>query len=145
MRVLTILIVGFALFLLVPAVQADNYNQVVNDPLVQIHHDRTFPHHYPTCLLQVSPMILEIKDVNDKALADERALLAELVTAKEEIVAMRIVHRIEQLEYDRQIDVLRIQSRYARLDGRLDLEKKIKSLILEIMEQDLARVEGMVW
>ena len=138
MRFLTILTLGTMMCLLAPTALAD-------DPFVQIHHDRTFPQKYPSCLLQISPMILEIQVVNEKAFEDEKMLLAELADAQEEVEALRLVRRIEKLEYDRQVDVLKIQSRYARLDGRLDLEREIKGLIKEIRDQDLARADAVVW
>ncbi len=84
--------------------------------------------------LQLSPMYLEIQQVLDQAGETEQLLLAELAASTEDKEVERIIHRIERLEVDRTLIILKIQIRYARMDGRWDLERSLRARIIEILE-----------
>ena len=86
-----------------------------------------------------STYFLDIQKVNDQAEETEQALLAELQTITTEEDFSRIVNRLERLEVERELSVLRIQSRYAHGAGMLDLEMKIRSRILHILEVENSR------
>lgn len=84
--------------------------------------------------LKLSPMYLEIKKVLDQAGETEQLLLIELAAATEDREVERIIHRIERLEVDSTLIVLKIQARYARMEGRWDLERSIRARIVKILE-----------
>ena len=84
--------------------------------------------------LQLSPMYLEIQKVLDQAGETEQLLLAELAASTEDGEVERIIHRIERLEVDRTLIILKIQTRYARMEGRWDLERSLRARIMEILE-----------
>ena len=86
--------------------------------------------------LQLSPMYLEIQQVLDQANQTEQLLLKELATATEDEDVKRIIHRIERLEVDRTLVILKIQARYARLEGRWDVEYRLRDRIMEILENE---------
>lgn len=84
--------------------------------------------------LKLSPMYLEIKEVLDKAGETEQLLLKELAAATEDREVERIIHRIERLEVDSKLIILNIQIRYARMEGRWDLERNLRARIVKLME-----------
>ena len=84
--------------------------------------------------LTLSPMYLEIQEVLDQAGETEQLLLAELAASTEDKEVERIIHRIERLEVDRTLIILKIQIRYARMDGRWDLERSLRARVMEILE-----------
>ena len=84
--------------------------------------------------LKLSPMYLEIQQVLDQAGETEQLLLAELAASTEDKEVERIIHRIERLEVDRTLIILKIQTRYARMEGRWDLERILRARIMEILE-----------
>ena len=86
--------------------------------------------------LQLSPMYLEIQQVLDQAGETEKFLLKELAAAEQDEDVQRIIHRIERLEVDRTLAILRIQVRYARLEGRWNLEYRLRIRIMEILENE---------
>ena len=85
-------------------------------------------------LLQLSPMYVEIRDVIAAADQRETALLKQLAAAETDSQVEALIARIKNLAVERELDVLRIQARYARRDGRFELEKKIKARMVEVME-----------
>lgn len=86
--------------------------------------------------LQLSPMYGEIQQVLDQAGETEKLLLRELAAATEDEEVQRIIHRIERLEMDRMVSILKIQARYARLEGDWNLEYRLRTRIREILENE---------
>jgi len=86
--------------------------------------------------LQLSSMYMEIQLVLDQAGKAEQLLLTEMAAATEDEDVERIIHRIERLEMDRTLAVLKIQARYARLTGRWDVEYRLRTRIMEILENE---------
>lgn len=86
--------------------------------------------------LQLPPMYLEIKEVLDQAGETEKVLLRELAAAARDEDVQRIVRQIERLEMDRTLAILKIQARYARLEGAWNLEYRLRTRILEILENE---------
>ena len=85
-----------------------------------------------------SPYYRDIRKVNDQADETERRLLAELQFSTEEEDFSRIVCRLERLAVERELGVLKVQAKYARNAGMLDLEMKIRARILDVMEEEYA-------
>jgi hypothetical protein len=92
-------------------------------------------------VLKLSQMYVEIQEVLDQASVTEQLLLKELAAATEDDQSVRIIRRIERLEADRTLDILKIQARYARLQGRWDLEYQIRARILEVLDQEVYAVK----
>jgi len=86
--------------------------------------------------LQLSPIYVEIQQVLDQAGETEQFLLKELAAAEKDEDVERIIHRIERLEVDRKLGILKIQARYARLEGRWNLEYKLRTRIMEILANE---------
>jgi hypothetical protein len=97
---------------------------------------------YPPNLtaLQVSPMYLEIKQVLEEAALVEGGLLAELAAAADEDQCEAIIGRIENLDRQRDLQILRIQARYAEKAGRWRLEKQIRTRIAELEQETVLAV-----
>jgi hypothetical protein len=91
--------------------------------------------------LKLSPMYLEIQQVLDQAGQTEQLLLKELAAATEDEDAKRIIRRIERLDVDLSLAVLKIQVRYARLVGRWDLEYRLRCRIGEILDKQVYAVK----
>lgn len=85
-----------------------------------------------SALLQLSPMYVEIRDTLAVADAREKHLLAELAVATDDATAEAIVRELESLPLERVLSILRIQARYARQEGRLDLERRLRQRMLEL-------------
>ena len=83
--------------------------------------------------LKMSPMYLEIQEVLELTSASEQLLLKELAAATEDLEAERIIRRIERLETDQTLAILKIQARYARLEGRWSLEYRLRVRIQEVL------------
>ena len=67
----------------------------------------------------------------------EDELLDALLAATDEKQTDRLIQRLERLDTDRELALLKVQARYARLDRRFDLEKEIKGKILKILNTEL--------
>jgi hypothetical protein len=91
--------------------------------------------------LQLSPMYVEIQEVLDQAGKTEQLLFMELAAATEEEDVQRIIHRIERLEMDKTVAILKIQARYARLEGRWNLDYRLRTRIMEILENEVYAVK----
>ena len=85
-------------------------------------------------LLQLSPMYVEIRDALADSDTRENQLLVDLAAAEDEATAEAIVAQLEILPIDRALCVLRIQARYARLENRVDLERKIRLRMLALVD-----------
>jgi len=85
-------------------------------------------------MLRLSPMYVEIRDIIAAADEREAEMLKELAAAETDAQVEILVARIKNLAVDRELDVLRIQARYARLEGRFELEKKLKARMAEVLD-----------
>jgi len=88
-------------------------------------------------VLRLDPMTEEIEIIKKTMLAREDSLLTKLFEAKTEQQSNRVLQQINRLDMDRELAILRVQMRYARLDGRFDLEREIKGKIVSIVTADL--------
>ncbi|MCK9995050.1 MAG: hypothetical protein KAH56_02085 [Candidatus Krumholzibacteria bacterium] len=86
--------------------------------------------------LQLSSMYVEIQAVLNQADKTEQLLLKELAAATEDDDVDRIIHRIERLEVDRTLTILKIQVRYARSEERWDVVYRLRARIMEILENE---------
>lgn len=87
-------------------------------------------------VLRLSPMYVEIQQVLDQAGETEQLLLKELAVVTEDEDAKRIIRRIESLEVSRTLAILKIQARYARLEGRWDEEYRLRARIVAVLENE---------
>ena len=85
--------------------------------------------------LKVSPMYLEIRMVLEQSARLEKHLLEELAAATDELRCQFIISSIEQLDLERDLDILKIQAKYAHKAGRWELETRIRSRILDLEGQ----------
>lgn len=85
-----------------------------------------------SALLQLSPMYVEIRDTLAVTDAREKQLLAELAVVADDATAEAIVRELESMPLERVLSILRIQARYARQEGRLDLERRLRQRMLEL-------------
>ena len=139
MRTLFTLAVGFILLLAMTAsAEVPQNPQTVSNAVQNYLVDGGHSGH---AVLQLSPIYLEIQQILDTTKATEERLLEELAEATEEDDAARIIRRIERLEVDRDLSILKIQARYARLDGRWDLEYQLRARILEVLESEVYAVK----
>lgn len=83
-------------------------------------------------------MYLEIHRINEASATAESDLLARLAASQDETEVLRLVHRLQRLDTDRQIDVLKIRVRYARLEGRHELAFRLRQEVLQLMQKDTA-------
>ena len=86
--------------------------------------------------LQLSTMYVEIQAVLDQADKKEQLLLKELAAATEDEEVERIINRIDRLEMDSTLTILKIQVRYARSEGSWDIVYRLRSRITEILENE---------
>jgi hypothetical protein len=86
---------------------------------------------------ELTPMLAEIKAVLDSARAVEQELVAAHPEGAAEIPGSPLALRLAAHEKEIRLEVLRIQARYARLEGRTELENRILTSIAEI-ERPLA-------
>ncbi len=99
------------------------------------------PTHAHITVLRLDPMHMEIATIIKNMRVREDKLLNDLLTATDEEQSNRIIRRIERLDTDRELALLKVQARYARLDQRYDLEREIKGKILKILQNDLALLQ----
>ncbi len=89
-------------------------------------------------VLKIPPQYLEIHQVNEAAIEMESKLLARVASAQDDEVVAQLVRRLERLNTDREIDVLKIRIRYARLSGRFDLAIELRQEMLELIQKDIS-------
>jgi hypothetical protein len=88
--------------------------------------------------LQLSPMFLEIHAINEEMLATETELLADLAAATDEDEVGRLVHRLERLDRDRELAVLKVRIRSARIEGRFDEAFSLRKEMLQLLQKETA-------
>jgi hypothetical protein len=81
---------------------------------------------------ELTPMLAEIKAVLDSARVAERQLMADHPAGTAAIPGSPLANALAAHETTTQLKVLRIQARYARLEGRTELERRILTSIAEI-------------
>ena len=140
MRILHTIAITTALLLVVAAAGAANLPQQSSNSAA-FQDPARITRSPGVTVLKLSPMYVEIQEVLDQASATEQLLLKELAAATEDEQAMRIIRRIERLEADRTLAILKIQARYARLEGRWDLEYQLRARIMEILEKEVYAVK----
>ncbi len=137
MRTLITLMVVGILILAAGLAQAENFREGYDtkavyeprDPLLEARGLVT---------LQLSPMYMEIYEVNKASTETEHDLLVRVAACQDEEEVMQLVYRLERLDTDRQIAVLKIRVRYARLEGRHDQAFRLRSEMLELLQRETA-------
>jgi len=87
-------------------------------------------------LLKLSPMFLEIHAVIEEANKTEADLLAQLAVTEDNDTAVRLIQRLQRLDADRKIDVLRVELRYAQLAGNYSKIFRLRQDLLELMREN---------
>jgi len=87
--------------------------------------------------LKLDPLLVELSHVLKTMQAREDKLLTLLLEATSDQQVATVIRRIERLDTDRELALLKVQARFARLDGRFDLEREIKEKILKILNKEL--------
>lgn len=87
--------------------------------------------------LRLDPLLEEMEIILKDMRTREDELLNALLTATDEKQCDRIIQRLERLDTDRELALLKVQARYARMDHRFELEKEIKGEILKILNTEL--------
>ena len=89
-------------------------------------------------IMEISPMIEEMNIIKETMQVREDSLLNALLEAQTEAQANYIINKIEQLDMDRELALLRVQVRFARLNGLFELERELEGLIASMAGTDLA-------
>jgi len=89
-------------------------------------------------MLTLSPMFLEIQAIFEASAELEHKLLDQLASAKNNEIAVRLVQRLQRIDIDRQLDVLRVRLRYAQSVGQYDQIYRLRQEILELMRGETA-------
>ena len=136
MRILITLTLTISLVLVISMAHAAHPGQQSGNPasLEPNSHTTGSP---GVTTLQLSLMYVEIQQVLDQAGETERLLLRELEASTEDQDVQRSIRRITRLEMDREVEILKIQARYARLEGRWNLDYWLRSRIMEILENEI--------
>jgi len=137
MRTLSILMVVTVLILAVGTATAENFRQE-NDKVATYETQNQLLGSCGHATLKLSPMFLEIHQINETSLATEQELLTQLAACQDEHEVERLVARLERLDTDRQLSVLKIRVKYARLAGQYDLAFRLRQDILRLMQQETA-------
>lgn len=137
MRTLPILMVVGILILAVGTAVAENPRQT-NDPTAAYETQNPVLETRGHATLQLSPMFLEIHRINEETLATEQELLNRLALSQDELEVQRLVSRLERLDTERQLSVLKVRIRYARLEGRYDLAFRLRQEMLQLTQQATA-------
>lgn len=88
--------------------------------------------------LTVSPQYLEIYRINEASVALEGQLLTQLAAAQDDDVVQQLVYRLERIQTDRDLNILKVRVRYARLEGRYDLAFQLRQEMLELIQKDIS-------
>jgi hypothetical protein len=83
----------------------------------------------------------EIREVIEKATAEEARLLAALVAATDEAECQAVIEQIQALDLRRDLAILRIQARCAQNRGLYELEHRILVRIEELSKRQFAAVQ----
>jgi hypothetical protein len=77
----------------------------------------------------MTPMMADITAALQTEQAQVAALAAQLATAPDDAAALQLHRAIEQAKMDGQLQVLGIQARYARAEGRLEDATKLEAAL----------------
>lgn len=88
-------------------------------------------------VLTVSPLYLEIKGVIESAHVRVQELLKELAAATDAAQAEDLVRRIERIEFEQRVCILKVQLKYARQAGLNDLAATLQLRLTELLAQDV--------
>ncbi len=91
--------------------------------------------------LQQHPMIVEMQTILRETREKEDALIEALKKATTEAEMEVILIRLERLDTDRELALLKVQARYAHKLGRFELEREIKSKIVDLLVDDTKLIQ----
>ncbi len=83
----------------------------------------------PAATAPLTPMMTDITAAMQAEQAQVAALVAQLATAPDDAAALELHRAIEQAKMDGQLQVLGIQARYARAEGRVDDATKLEAAL----------------
>ncbi len=132
----TLTVVGILVFVAGSAIAENHRLEPGQRTIYELKVPALASHGHAT--LKLSQMYLDIHRINLEATEAECNLLAEVAAAQDDDQVQRLVYRLERLDTNRQIDVLKVRIHYARLEGRHDLAFSLRREILELMKSDIA-------
>ena len=135
-HLLTLIVVGILIVSAGSAV-AENFRQGYDKSIAQELQDPLLARR-GHATLTLSPMYLEIHGINEAAKLAEAELLALVVASTDEGEVLRLVHSLQRLDTDRQIDILKVQIRYAQMGGRHELVFRLRKDVLQLLQTDVA-------
>jgi len=133
---ITLMVVGI-LILATGTAMAENFRQDT-DQMAAYENRNPLLDGRGHATLKLSPMFLEIHRINEKAAATEQELLNRLVATQDEHEVQQLVFRLEQLDTDRQLSVLKVRVKYARLEGRYDLAFQLRQERLRLLQREIS-------
>lgn len=83
----------------------------------------------PAATAPLTPMMTDITAAMQVEQAQVAALVAQLATAPDDAAALELHRAIEQAKMDGQLQVLGIQARYARAEGRVEDATKLEAAL----------------
>ena len=89
----------------------------------------------------LSPMMQDIQAVVEQSRTQAQELESRVALASDEESILAIQREIEELAQETELEILRVQVRHARLDGREELATKIEQDIADIQNPPVVRVQ----
>ncbi len=131
---LTLMVVGI-LILAAGTAMAENFRQET-DQMATYQTQNPLLEGQGHATLTLSPMFLEIHAINEATVKTEQDLLTRLAASQDELEVQRLVHRLERLDTERQLRVLKVRLKFARLEGRYDLAFSLRQEILQLLQRE---------
>lgn len=92
------------------------------------------PSSLPFAVLTLSSIHEEIRLVKEKTAEEVQQLLGRLASATTEEEAVALVRRIEQVEFDQTLSILKIQIKHARKAGQFELVRRLEKEVGAMLE-----------
>lgn len=119
---------------------------LAKDPKIQQDSPQTaqVPRPLPTrglAMLQPHPMLVEMQTILREARQKEDDLLKALQAATTEKEMNLALVRLERLDTDKELALLKVQAKYARKLGRYELEREIRHKIVGLLTADTKPIQ----
>ncbi len=99
--------------------------------------NQDLPANLPFAVLTLSSIHEEIRLVKEKTAEQVQQLLARLASSTTEEDAVGLVRRIEQVEFDQTLSILRIQIKHARKAGQFELVRRLQKEVGAMLENQV--------
>ncbi|MFH2051704.1 MAG: hypothetical protein ABIK96_04470 [bacterium] len=95
------------------------------------------PPNLPFAVLTLSSIHEEIRLVKEKTAEEVQQLLDGLASATTEEEAVALVRRIERVEFDQTLSILKIQIKHARKAGQFELVRRLQKEVGAMLENQI--------